>query len=148
MVALLVGTRACHDHCAALGSGYRAADGYGRGMDIGRVAPVPVDLVARAPKVLLHDHLDGGLRPATVIELAQEAGYRDLPAGDPQTLATWFAEAAYSGSLERYLETFRHTVGVTQTAAALARVARECAEDLADDGVVYAEVRFAPELHL
>lgn len=117
-------------------------------MDIGRVAPVPEDLIARAPKVLLHDHLDGGLRPATVIDLARDSDYRDLPAHDPETLATWFAEAAYSGSLERYLETFRHTVGVTQTAAALTRVSRECAEDLAHDGVVYAEVRFAPELHL
>jgi len=117
-------------------------------MDIGRVAPVPEDLIARAPKVLLHDHLDGGLRPATVLDLAREADYRDLPAHDPESLATWFAEAAYSGSLERYLETFRHTVGVTQTAESLIRVSRECAEDLALDGVVYAEVRFAPELHL
>jgi len=117
-------------------------------MDIGRVAPVPEDLIARAPKVLLHDHLDGGLRPATVLDLAREADYRDLPAHDPESLATWFAEAAYSGSLERYLETFRHTVGVTQTAESLTRVSRECAEDLAHDGVVYAEVRFAPELHL
>ena len=117
-------------------------------MDIGRVAPVPEDLIARAPKVLLHDHLDGGLRPTTVLDLAREADYRDLPAHDPESLATWFAEAAYSGSLERYLETFRHTVGVTQTAESLTRVSRECAEDLAHDGVVYAEVRFAPELHL
>ena len=117
-------------------------------MDVGSVAPVPEDLIARAPKVLLHDHLDGGLRPETVIDLAQESGYADLPSTDPAALAQWFADAAYSGSLERYLETFRHTVGVTQTAGALERVARECAEDLAHDGVVYAEVRFAPELHL
>ncbi len=117
-------------------------------MDVGSMAPVPEDLIARAPKVLLHDHLDGGLRPETVIALAEESGYTDLPATDPTALAQWFSEAAFSGSLERYLETFRHTVGVTQTAAALERVARECAEDLARDGVVYAEVRFAPELHL
>ncbi len=104
-------------------------------------------LVARAPKVLLHDHLDGGLRPQTVIDLAQQTGYQDLPSTSADELARWFSEAAYSGSLERYLETFRHTVGVTQTAEALARVARECAQDLAADGVVYAEVRFAPELH-
>lgn len=117
-------------------------------MDVGSVAPVPEDLIARAPKVLLHDHLDGGLRPETVIALAQDSGYADLPSTDPAALAQWFADAAYSGSLERYLETFRHTVGVTQTAGALERVARECAEDLAHDGVVYAEVRFAPELHL
>lgn len=98
--------------------------------------------------MLLHDHLDGGLRPATVVDLAQQSGYTGLPATDPEELARWFAESAYSGSLERYLETFQHTVGVTQTAEALTRVARECAEDLADDGVVYAEVRFAPELHV
>jgi adenosine deaminase len=117
-------------------------------VDAGSVAPVPVDLVRRAPKVLLHDHLDGGLRPQTVIELADEAGYGGLPATDPQALGRWFAEAAYSGSLERYLETFRHTVGVTQTEQALRRVARECAVDLAADGVVYAEIRYAPELHV
>jgi len=110
--------------------------------------PAPdADTVRRAPKVLLHDHLDGGLRPATVIELAQEAGYDRLPASDAAELGRWFQAAADSGSLERYLETFAHTVGVMQTAPALARVAAECAEDLAADGVVYAEVRFAPELH-
>ena len=116
--------------------------------DPGSYAPVPPDLIKRAPKVLLHDHLDGGLRPQTVVELAQETGYADLPTTDADDLARWFAEAAYSGSLERYLETFKHTVGVTQTADALRRVAREAAEDLAEDGVVYAEVRFAPELHV
>jgi len=116
-------------------------------IDAGAVAPVPADLIRRAPKVLLHDHLDGGLRPQTVIDLANEAGYADLPETSADALGTWFAEAAYSGSLERYLETFRHTVGVTQTASSLRRVSRECAVDLADDGVVYAEVRFAPELH-
>ena len=101
----------------------------------------------RAPKVLLHDHLDGGVRPATVVELAAETGYGALPATDVPTLAQWFRDAADSGSLVRYLETFAHTVGVMQTEAALHRVARECALDLAADGVVYAEVRFAPELH-
>jgi adenosine deaminase len=114
----------------------------------GHTTPIPADLVHRAPKVLLHDHLDGGLRPATVLELAAESGYSDLPASDAASLARWFAEAAYSGSLERYLETFKHTVGVTQSEAALARVAHECAVDLAADGVVYAEVRYAPELHV
>jgi adenosine deaminase len=108
--------------------------------------PAPA-LIARAPKVLLHDHLDGGLRPQTVIELAEQSGYENLPSTEADELARWFAEAAYSGSLERYLETFKHTVGVTQTTDALKRVSRECAEDLAADGVVYAEVRFAPELH-
>jgi adenosine deaminase len=110
--------------------------------------PAPdTDTVRKAPKVLLHDHLDGGLRPATVLELAQDAGYDRLPATDATELGRWFQAAADSGSLERYLETFAHTVGVMQTPAALARVAAECAEDLAADGVVYAEVRFAPELH-
>ena len=100
----------------------------------------------RAPKVLLHDHLDGGLRPQTVLELADEHGYRDLPAHDAGALGTWFREAADSGSLVRYLETFAHTVGVMQRPEAVRRVARECALDLAADGVVYAEVRMAPEL--
>ncbi|MCP2335459.1 adenosine deaminase [Actinomadura rupiterrae] len=103
--------------------------------------------IRRAPKVLLHDHLDGGLRPETIVDLAREGGYDDLPSTDPANLGTWFAEAANSGSLERYLETFSHTVGVMQSAEALTRVAYECAEDLANDGVVYAEVRYAPELH-
>lgn len=110
--------------------------------------PVPVtpEAVRSAPKVLLHDHLDGGLRPATVIELADAAGYRDLPTSDVDALGRWFTEAADSGSLVRYLETFAHTCGVMQTTDALVRVAAECAEDLANDGVVYAEVRYAPEL--
>src|SRR5207253_1768263 len=86
-------------------------------------------------------------RPATVIELANAAGYTELPTHDPVELGGWFRDAADSGSLERYLETFAHTVAVTQTKDALIRVAAECAQDLAADGVVYAEVRFAPELH-
>jgi adenosine deaminase len=102
--------------------------------------------IRRAPKVLLHDHLDGGLRPQTVIELADAHGYRDLPTTDAGELGTWFRQAADSGSLVRYLETFAHTVGVMQAADAVHRVARECALDLAADGVVHAEVRFAPEL--
>ncbi len=104
--------------------------------------------IRRAPKVLLHDHLDGGLRPATVVELAEQTGYADLPTTDVAELGQWFQENADAGSLPRYLSTFAHTVGVMQTREALVRVARECAQDLADDGVVYAEVRFAPELHL
>lgn len=111
-------------------------------------APTPTrDQVCSAPKVLLHDHLDGGLRPQTIIELAAEAGHQ-LPADDAEALAAWFAESADSGSLERYLETFDHTVAVMQTAEALTRVARECVEDLAADGVVYAEIRYAPEQHV
>lgn len=105
------------------------------------------DEIRRAPKVLLHDHLDGGVRPATVIELADQIGH-PLPTTDETELARWFVEAATSGSLDRYLTTFAHTVGVMQTADSLHRVARECALDLAADGVVYAEVRFAPEQHL
>ena len=104
-------------------------------------------LIARAPKVLLHDHLDGGLRPRTIVELATQAGHR-LPTDDADKLRSWFVDAADSGSLERYLETFYHTVSVMQTAANLRRVARECVLDLAADGVVYAEVRYAPEQHL
>ncbi|PZS13281.1 MAG: adenosine deaminase [Pseudonocardiales bacterium] len=111
--------------------------------------PTPLDdsAIRRAPKVLLHDHLDGGLRPATVIDMAAQIGYLALPSSDPVELAAWFREAADSGSLERYLETFAHTVAVMQTTAGLTRVAREAAEDLADDGVVYAEIRWAPEQH-
>jgi len=105
------------------------------------------DQVARAPKVLLHDHLDGGLRPATIIDLSAEIGH-ELPATTPEALEAWFHESATSGSLERYLETFDHTVAVMQTAPALTRIARECVEDLAADGVVYAEVRWAPEQHV
>ncbi len=106
------------------------------------------ETIRRAPKVLLHDHLDGGLRPATILQLAERTGYRQLPADDPDKLAAWFREAADSGSLERYLETFTHTVAVMQTAEGLRRVAREAVEDLADDGVVYAEIRWAPEQHV
>jgi adenosine deaminase len=109
--------------------------------------PTP-EAIRLAPKVLLHDHLDGGLRPATVIELAGEHGYDGLPTSDVGELARWFTLGANRLNLELYLETFQHTVGVMQTKDALERVAAECAEDLADDGVVYAEVRFAPELHL
>ena len=105
------------------------------------------DQIRQAPKVLLHDHLDGGLRPATIVELAGEIGH-ELPANDAESLGEWFANAANSGSLERYLETFDHTVAVMQTFESLSRVARECVEDLAEDGVVYAEVRYAPEQHV
>ncbi len=107
-----------------------------------------LDLIRRAPKALLHDHLDGGLRPSTVVELADEFGYDDLPTTDVDELATWFNRGAKRNDLVLYLETFAHTVGVMQHRDAIERVAFECAQDLANDGVVYAEVRFAPELHL
>ena len=102
--------------------------------------------IVRAPKALLHDHLDGGLRPATVVDLAAEYGYDGLPTTDVDDLAAWFRRGADRKSLELYLETFAHTVGVLQERDAIVRVAAECAEDLAADGVVYAEVRYAPEL--
>ena len=105
-----------------------------------------LETIRRAPKVLLHDHLDGGLRPSTVIELASEIGYRELPTTDPDELAAWFTSGADRKSLELYLEGFRHTVAVMQTRAAIERVAAECVEDLAADGIVYAEIRMAPEL--
>jgi adenosine deaminase len=111
------------------------------------VAPT-LDDIRAAPKVLLHDHLDGGLRPATIVELAEETGYGDLPTRDPDDLGAWMTRGADRKDLLLYLETFAHTVGVMQTRDALVRVARECAEDLAADGVVYAEVRYAPEQHL
>jgi adenosine deaminase len=110
--------------------------------------PLTLENIRQAPKALLHDHLDGGLRPSTVLDLAGQYGYDDLPAHDVDGLATFFRTAAHSGSLVRYLEPFAHTVGVMQTPEALHRVAFECVEDLADDNVVYAEVRFAPELHI
>ena len=104
------------------------------------------ETIRAAPKVLLHDHLDGGLRPRTIVELAAETGYADLPTADEDELAAWIRRGADRKSLELYLETFAHTVGVMQTVPAISRVAAECAEDLAADGIVYAEVRYAPEL--
>jgi adenosine deaminase len=104
------------------------------------------DQIKRVPKALLHDHLDGGLRPETIIEIAQQIGYKKLPTDDPIKLADWFEESCNSHSLVRYLETFSHTIAVMQSKEAIIRVARECAIDLARDGVVYAEVRGAPEL--
>jgi adenosine deaminase len=104
------------------------------------------DTIREAPKALLHDHLDGGLRPSTIVDLAAEYGYDGLPTRDPDELAAWFRRGADRKSLELYLETFAHTVGVMQERDAIVRVAAECAEDLAADGVVYAEVRYAPEL--
>ena len=106
-----------------------------------------IDTIRRAPKVLLHDHLDGGLRPETIVELADAAGYNGLPTRDPGELRDAISRGANRNDLVLYLETFAHTVAVMQTRDAIERVARECAEDLAADGVVYAEIRFAPELH-
>jgi adenosine deaminase len=108
---------------------------------------VALEVLRAFPKVSLHDHLDGALRPQTVLELAAEIGH-ELPADNADDLGRWFRDAADSGSLERYLETFEPTVAVMQTEAALRRVAREFVEDLAADGVVYGEARWAPEQHL
>jgi adenosine deaminase len=99
------------------------------------------------PKVLLHEHLDGVLRPKTVIELARSAGYEQLPTEDPEELARWFHQGANQGSLPKYLEGFTHTIAVMQTEEALERVAYEQSEDLSQDGVVYFETRFAPIFH-
>lgn len=99
------------------------------------------------PKALLHDHLDGGLRPGTILELASEIGL-DAPAGDPESLQDWFDESCDSGDLVDYLKTFDLTIAVMQTADHLHRVAREFVQDLAADGVIYGEIRWAPEQHL
>ena len=99
------------------------------------------------PKVLLHEHLDGVLRPTTIIELAKEVNYLELPNGNAEELAQWFFQGANQGSLPKYLEGFAHTIAVMQTEEALERVAYEQAEDLSQDGVVYFETRFAPIFH-
>lgn len=105
------------------------------------------ELVRRAPKVLLHEHLDGSLRPQTVLDLAREAGYAELPEREPAALARWFHAGAARGSLAQYLEGFAHTIAVLQSAGALERAAYEFVEDMAADGVAYAETRFAPHFH-
>ena len=110
--------------------------------------PLTRDLIERAPKVLLHDHLDGGVRAETVLELAHEIRYTGLPTTDPDELRQWFIADAPGSDLVRYLEGFAHTTAVMQTKDQLERIASETAIDLAADGVVYAEIRFAPELHL
>src|SRR5262245_55925211 len=111
-----------------------------------RATMLTLETIEAAPKALLHDHLDGGLRPQTIIDLAAEYGYDNLPTTDVGELAAWIRRGADRKSLELYLETFQHTFGVMQERDAISRVAAECAEDLAADGVVYAEVSYAPEL--
>lgn len=105
------------------------------------------DALRRAPKVILHEHLDGSLRPQTVIDLAREIGYDKLPTQDPEELSQWFFRGANRGSLAEYLEGFEHTIGVMQTEAALERAAFETIEDAHRDGVIYLETRFAPVFH-
>ena len=109
--------------------------------------PLSPARIKAAPKVLLHDHLDGGVRPSTVLELAREVGYQGLPTNDVDELAQWFIADAPGSDLVRYLEGFAHTIAVMQSKDQIERVASETAYDLALDGVVYAEIRFAPELH-
>jgi adenosine deaminase len=104
-------------------------------------------LLKSLPKVLLHEHLDGVLRPETVIELAKSANYAQLPTENPEELAHWFHQGANQGSLAKYLEGFVHTIAVMQSEEALERVAYEQAADLSGDGVVYFETRFAPVFH-
>jgi adenosine deaminase len=104
-------------------------------------------VLRKLPKVLLHEHLDGVLRPQTIIELADAVQYADLPTKDAKALAQWFLQGANQGSLAKYLEGFKHTIAVMQTEEALERVAYEQAEDLSNDGVVYYETRFAPLFH-
>ncbi|MFF3871577.1 adenosine deaminase [Streptomyces sp. NPDC001978] len=108
---------------------------------------IDTDTLRRLPKAVLHDHLDGGLRPATVVELAAAVGHT-LPTTDPDELAAWYFDAAGSGDLVRYIATFEHTLAVMQSREGLLRTAEEYVLDLAADGVVYAEVRYAPELML
>jgi len=105
------------------------------------------DVLKALPKVLLHEHLDGVLRPKTIVELARKENYTQLPSEDPDELARWFHQGANQGSLSKYLEGFAHTIAVMQTEEALERVAYEQAEDLSRDGVVYFETRFAPIFH-
>lgn len=103
--------------------------------------------IKKLPKISLHDHLDGGLRPQTIIELAEEIGL-ELPANNAADLGRWFEQSANSGSLVEYLKTFDITTAVMQTKHGLQRVAKEFVLDLAADGVIYGEIRWAPEQHL
>ncbi len=105
------------------------------------------EAIKSLPKVLLHDHLDGGLRPQTIIDLANEQGYKKLPSQDADELAKWFHQGITAGSLVEFLKGFEHTCGVMQTSKALERVAYEMIEDMKNDGVCYVEIRFAPVFH-
>jgi adenosine deaminase len=106
------------------------------------------EIIRKVPKVLLHDHLDGGLRPQTVIDLAEKMNYKKLPTKNPEELAAWFFRGANKGNLVEFLQGFEHTLAVMQTKENLERIAYEMIEDMYNDGVVYVETRFAPVLHL
>jgi len=105
------------------------------------------EMIRRIPKVELHDHLDGGLRPETVVELSGNNPAVELPSTDPEALSEWFKRGANRKSLALYLEGFSVTVSLMQNAEALERIAYESALDLMADNVVYAEIRFAPTQH-
>jgi adenosine deaminase len=105
------------------------------------------NVIKSVPKVLLHDHLDGGLRPATIIELAREIKYKKLPTTDPDELGEWFHRGANKGNLVEFLQGFDHTTAVMQTKESLQRCAYEMMEDMQKDGVCYVETRFAPVFH-
>lgn len=106
------------------------------------------EIIKSVPKVLLHDHLDGGLRPETIIELAEDLNYKKLPTRDKDELAEWFHVGANKGSLVEFLKGFEHTTAVLQTKEGLERAAYEMMEDMKDDGVAYVETRFAPVYHI
>ncbi len=103
--------------------------------------------IRRLPKVELHHHLDGAVRPETIIELAKNYK-KKLPESDPQKLAKWFHRGADRKNLALYLEGFGLVLEIMQTKEALTRIARENLEDLSEHNVAYAEIRFAPELHM
>jgi len=105
------------------------------------------EIIRHVPKVLLHDHLDGGLRPQTIIDLAKEIKYKKLPTTDAGELGEWFHRGANKGNLVEYLQGFEHTIAVMQTKEALQRIAYEMMEDMKNDGVYYVETRFAPIFH-
>lgn len=107
-----------------------------------------IDVIKNVPKVLLHDHLDGGLRPETIIDLASQQNYDKLPSTDPKALADWFHQGANKGNLVEYLQGFEHTIALMQTKQSLYRVAYEMMEDMKEDGVCYVETRFAPIFHM
>ncbi|MCF8242736.1 MAG: adenosine deaminase [Melioribacteraceae bacterium] len=106
------------------------------------------DIIREVPKVQLHDHLDGGLRPETLIDLAKEFKYKKLPTTDPEELSNWFFRGANKGNLVEYLQGFEHTIAMMQTKESLERIAYEMMEDMKNDGVCYVETRFAPVFHL
>ncbi len=123
---------------------------FSRRLEIGSVAVynrtmISNETLRKIPKVELHDHLDGGLRPETMLELGKEFSL-DMPASTPQSLGDWLHRGADRKNLGLYLEGFAFTCGVMRTKESIERVAREAIEDLAAECVVYAELRFAPIL--